>query len=440
MLEELWGLPERFLQILWNEGCLLSPLRTLDGRRLEVVHPGTWNVADGPDFHLSTLLLEGEEVLGDVEVHHRSLDWRRHGHSGDRRYAQVMLHVVWEVDGAVPEGPAATLQLQGCVGEEWAQLLAELEETRYPYARCVSLGRCAVAWALSSDACLASLLDSAGLGRLEARAERIRRRCAECGADQALYEAFFDCLGYGRNRRSFQQLTALLPLEQLRQTREPEDLEALLFGCSGLLPDRTRREILPEWRDHVADLWRRFWQGGGQLHVLPWCVSGTRPFNSPERRLAAGIAWLRDTGLSPALWLASSVTGIRTAGDLWHRLAALAPDVAPWRGYRDFCHRVRAPASLLGRRRWLDMMAHVLLPYLLAAGIASDVAREAYQMLPLGEWNRLLTEAAHRFLSPPSRVRALLRTYSQQQGLLDIYQRYCQSVKADCQRCPLQCR
>ena len=438
MVEEWGRLPEVFLQMLWNEGCGgLGALRTACGHELRVRHPGTWNVSDGPDFRDGTLLVDGREVHGDIEVHRRSLDWERHGHGGDVRYRGVVLHVVWESDGELRDGPAETLVLGRSVGSEWVRLLHELEESSYPYARRVGRGRCAVMWALSEDGCLRSLLSSSGLRRLEEWGERLGRRCAECGADQALYESFFECLGYGRNRGSFRELAEMVRLEWLGMAGGADDWAALLFGGSGLLPDVTCEELLPEWRDEVARLWARFWALGGQLHSLSWVRSGRRPFNSPERRLAAGVSWLRETELRPALWLTSRVSGVSSSGELVRRLQGLVPDDVSWHGYVDFSHRVRTPASLLGALRWRDMVAHVLLPYLLATGMSSELIREAYLRLPTGEGNRVLSEAAHRFLTPPSRARELLRHYAQQQGLMDIYRRYCLSVNGECQNCPL---
>ena len=261
--------------------------------------------------------------------------------------------------------------------------------------------------------------------------------CAEPGADQALYESFFECLGYGRNRGSFRELAELASLDWLGMTGGADDWSALLFGASGLLPDTTCAELLPAWRGEVERMWARFWALGGQRRPLSWVGAGRRPFNSPERRLAAGVAWLRETELQPALWLTSRVSGVSSARELLRRLRGLVPDDVSWHGYVDFSHRVRRPAALLGPLRWRDMMADVLLRYLLATGMSSELIREAYLRLPPGEGNRVLSEAAHRFLTPPSRSRELLRHSAQQQGLMDIYRRYCLSVNAECQNCPL---
>ncbi|MHC4481805.1 MAG: DUF2851 family protein, partial [Planctomycetota bacterium] len=51
-------------------------LATDDGRRLEVLSPGWWNVEGGPDFVRAEFLLEGGgRVVGDVEVHTSASAW-----------------------------------------------------------------------------------------------------------------------------------------------------------------------------------------------------------------------------------------------------------------------------------------------------------------------------------------------------------------------------
>src|SRR5581483_7297459 len=72
---------------------------TADGRRWQVIYPGRPNPEAGPDFVDAIFATEGGELRGDVELHRRTSDWRRHGHDADRRYRRVVLHVVAAHDG-----------------------------------------------------------------------------------------------------------------------------------------------------------------------------------------------------------------------------------------------------------------------------------------------------------------------------------------------------
>ena len=440
---------ERFLQILWNERHLAPDLHCQDGQSLKIMSPGVWNVGRGPDFSQAALLFDNRLTAGDVEIHRRTSDWNRHGHQQDEAYASVILHVVWEDDAPPPRPDLATLVLNGHLHPAWQQLLWEMEDACYPYCRQVPTGACALRWALSDDARLREILTAAGLARFTAKGARLARLAAEHGSDQALYETVFEGLGYKNNRAPFRRLAESVDLDTLRRLRDDDDREAMLFGAAGLLPDPTCQPVLPAWSETVRNFWDRWWAHGATRLELSWDQAMTRPYNSPCRRLAAGVAWLRQTNFAPAAWLRQCSRTAASAKTLRRALCLDLPDDSPWRACRDFGHPIHPPAALLGKSRCLDLAANVFLPYLsawlelehpLAAAVGAKAeaerARQAFLLLPPAQGNRLLTEAAHRFLTPPSRARELLKTCSRQQGLMDIYQNFCLALDHNCDLCP----
>ena len=440
---------ERFLQILWNERHLAPDLHCQDGQSLKIMSPGVWNVGRGPDFSQAALLFDNRLTAGDVEIHRRTSDWNRHGHQQDEAYASVILHVVWEDDAPPPRPDLATLVLNGHLHPAWQQLLWEMEDACYPYCRQVPTGACALRWALSDDARLREILTAAGLARFTAKGARLARLAAEHGYDQALYETVFEGLGYKNNRAPFRRLAESVDLDTLRRLRDDDDREAMLFGAAGLLPDPTCQPVLPAWSETVRNFWDRWWAHGATRLELSWDQAMTRPYNSPCRRLAAGVAWLRQTNFAPAAWLRQCSRTAASAKTLRQALCLDLPDDSPWRACRDFGHPIHPPAALLGKSRCLDLAANVFLPYLsarlelehpLAAAVGAKAeaerARQAFLLLPPAQGNRLLTEAAHRFLTPPSRARELLKTCSRQQGLMDIYQNFCLALDHNCDLCP----
>lgn len=438
---------ERFLQIIWNERHLAPALTTVNGLSLQVISPGVWNVSGGPDFRGASVLLDGRLRHGDVEVHRRSSDWLRHGHQHDQGYAQVMLHVVWQDDSPPPLVGLETLLLSEFLSAAWEKLLWQMEDACYPYARQVQAGACALRWALTEDEQVRTILAAAGLARLESKGLQLARAAAEMGADQALYVAFFDGLGYKNHRAAFRALAAAAPLDRLAALPAVEDREALLYGLAGLLPDPTQDEVLSEWREAVAELWQRWWCLGATRLDVDWHSGSARPYNSPHRRLAAGLAWLRLVDCRPAQWLQRQAEGSSDARSLCKALLTmLAAGGQSWRGYRDFGHAIKPAADILGSARLLDMAANVFLPYLsahlsLTAGEDSVVVqrvRDAYMTLPPSQENRLLKEAIQRFMTPPSRSREFIISLCHQQGLLDIYKNFCLALDNDCDSCPFR--
>ncbi len=431
---------ERFLQIIWNERLIMPQSKCTDGRGVHALSVGLWNRLAGPDFHDAAVVIGGELRRGDVEVHRYASEWFSHGHSQDRRYENTVLHVVWQDDGGPP---IPTLELRSQLQPSWGRLFQEVETAFYPYAREVPPGACAMRWALTEDAHLREILASAGVSRMLRRGQRLLQLAARVGGDQAIYEQVFEGLGYAANREPFRQLAQILPLEGLDDSAEISQLLALFFGTAGLLPDTTQVEILPEMADFVAMAWRERWLSGRTAMGLTWNLSGSRPLNSVERRLAGGVAWLMHCGKKPVQWLQGCVT---RADGVPRRLLRefLAPLrlAGPWEGVRDFENRLPRPVALLGRERLTDLALNTFLPYLAAQAEVENntdtltLVRSAWEMLPRGQENHLLKDAVRRFLSPPSRAHEVLRTASQQQGMMDIFQNFCLALDHACLECP----
>ena len=88
---------EDILQWIWEEQ-LFDPraLQTSEGSEIEIVHPGTLNKTDGPDFLNARIRIGGILWVGSVELHLEARGWKQHGHHQDEKYNQVVLHVVAE--------------------------------------------------------------------------------------------------------------------------------------------------------------------------------------------------------------------------------------------------------------------------------------------------------------------------------------------------------
>ena len=275
------------------------------------------------------------------------------------------------------------------------------------------------------------------------RGQRLLRLAARVGEDQAIYEQVFEGLGYAANREPFRKLAQALPLDGLSADTDASRLLALFFGMAGLLPDATQVAVLPELADFVTQAWREWWLSGRTVAGLTWNTAGSRPLNSVERRLAGGVAWLLRCEMRPVRWLRSCVA--RSDGvprQLLREFLSPARMAGPWEGIRDFGTRLAHPAMLLGRERLTDLALNTYLPFLAVnAEVENDddtltLVRAAWERLPRGQENHLLRDAVRRFLSPPSRSREVLRTASQQQGMMDIFQNFCLALDHACYECP----
>ena len=438
---------ELFLQALWREQRLTTPLRATDGRCLEVVAPGVWNVGAGPDFRDARLLVDGRERRGAVEVHRTLKDWWRHGHDRDPAYANVILHVVWEPPAAgtaAPPGDAPCLVLGPALPAEWQTLFTELRLSAWPYARRVPPGGCALKLAWREDDVIGRLLETAGMTRFHDKAGTLLRAGLTQGFDQGLFEAVFAALGYRANRETMRRLAAETPLAELGGLPDARHRLALLLGVAGFLPDRTRVPVLSEHRVEVEEWWRLWWQTGGRRADLAWVRAGQRPLNRPERRLLAGAALVERWECRPVRWLTRLAAGCSTPRALWVELVrAFTVRDDRLAGFLAFDKQLRQGALLLGETRARDIVVNVALPFLSAHArqrgdlAVAERAETAYREAPRLQGNRRLTEVAHRLLVPPSRLAAVAVNACRQQGLLEIYRDFCEVLGHQCAACPL---
>ena len=445
--QDLCPFSERFLQVIWNERHLQHNMQTENGKALRVISPGRWNLSAGPDFLGATMLVGGDLVSGDVEIHRFTSDWHKHGHDSDANYQKVILHAVWIDDVPMKKDSMQTIVLSKYLQPDWEHLLWELEDACYPYSRQLASGECSLRWALTDDSCVCEILKSSGLARFSAKSSALMRQAVSQGVEQTLYEMMFESLGYKNNRVQFRELAKNAPLERLLALESNEKRCALLFGMAGLLPDMTLEEVRPEWRAEVARLWDNWWSLGIQTpERIEWNQAGMRPYNSPFRRLMAGVEMLRTCNYAPAAWLRSLLRKCTTTKELLKCFSALNKPDSPYRPYRDFGHTIKPAADLLGQSRLLDMVANVLLPYLAALSELEEgpdapgieLAKRLYMELPRLQANRLTKEAVQRFLIPPSRECELVKLACQQQGILNIYNSFCLALDNNCELCPLK--
>lgn len=434
--------PEWLLQAAWEERRWIGRLRTQDRRTLEVVFPGIRNREPGPDFHDAVLLLDGHRRTGAVEVHRRTSDWFRHHHHQDPAYRAVLLHVVFR-DDATPEQAnrlPPCLELGTVLPPPVESLVDELTES-YCYTRRARPGHCVLWWSNGDQDRIRTLLTAAGLARFADKSIRMRRSIREHGPDQALYMALFEALGYKANRAPFRALAREVPICELRKLNHV-DRVALLYGTAKLLPDPGQARTATAARRARRRLWDRFWATGKSPLDLAWERTRTRPCNRPERRLAAGVTWVKRADTRIGRWLLDEAAKADNAVDLLRRMRQLLEAPAEECPEVTECFGVHPGGALVGRDRVMDVLGNVALPFLAAVGrdtgdtVLYTRAEETFAALPKLQNNRRLQEATHRFLMPPSLDREVLQRGVHQQGMMALYDDFCTRVGHDCANCP----
>lgn len=400
MAETREPLSEAELALLW-EGQRFPPaaLRTPDGRRVRVLHPGRRGGGAGPDFLDAAVVVDGRRRRGDVELHVRASAFRAHGHDSDPAYARLALHVVFRADDGLETplwggGRAPVAALAPWLERRRAELKSWLKAPpswQEP---------CRTAQERLGAAAVGAALREAGERRFQIKAERMAAAAASLGGAEAVWRALFDVLGVGGERAGFRRLAALLPVQAARSLLPPTRLEAVLLSLAGLGLPPAGVAGLPSPLSPPLDA-----KGGG------------RPANRPRRRLAAVAHLLARAKGDPAAYALESV-----------REAAAAPQlVAAWQ-----VGGGAGEAALLGPERARELVFNVVLPWAAAQPALRERALSLLRCLPAGP-----AYGRTRFLEAnlggevaAGRGGTLVR-----QGLLAYVEQWCS--RGGCGRCPL---
>ncbi len=417
-------LPEYELQALWFAGAFGREFSTTDGRRVRVVQFGVWNHESGPDFAEAAVSIDdGAAVRGHIELDPDARDWERHGHAVNPAYDGVLLHVFFE--RGEPEAFTRTSQHRLVPQVRLSLSMIDGPPTPQPEAK---PGRCVGPLRNLPEAKVRDVLRDAALFRMRRKGAALLRVEEIHGADEMLFQALAGTLGYKSNKLPFTLLAQRLPLKLLRAAKG--DADALLFGVAGFLDQRDLAPFDSPTRAYLRGLWEKWWPRRAEFERLTvprplWKMSGQRPMNHPQRRLAA---------------LAQLVAQ-------WPRVRALRA-VCLSDAISDFCAELRdeywdthytvtsKPSAkrmaLIGETRVTEMLANVFFPLALAV---NPERWAEFSQLPATMSNARVEVAALRLFGDNPLGQELLKKAMFQQGLLQVYEDFCQRDASDCQRC-----
>ncbi|HVP04567.1 MAG TPA: DUF2851 family protein [Dehalococcoidia bacterium] len=372
-------LPESELWRLWEgQRFPRGALVTVDGRPLRVIFRGRPGRGPGPDFRGAVIAAPEGLLQGDVELHVRTSDFRRHGHDGDPAYAGVALHVVFfhdeSGDTPLPGGGRAPVAALG--GPRLASWLAHEPRWGEP---------CRDVTARLGVTGVSETLDRLGAMRFRQKAAAFGKRLASGdGLEQALWAGLLEALAYGGEREAFRALAGAVPWQALRAALVPVAAGGRLRAALSLLaaayePGTARR--------------------------------GVRPGNGASRRLEGAAA-----------------LAVRFAGP--GLAASLIGPLAEPEGAAGAVVRALIVPGLVGRARAIEIAANAVLP--LAAALCDEREAAAIE----GVFARLPLPARYGSVRHLHAAAAGVRIgMRRQQGMVYLARQYC--TQGGCGKCPL---
>jgi hypothetical protein len=277
--------PEDFLHYIWKFRLFdRKDLKTTAGDEIEVYSAGLHNSDSGPDFQNARIKIGETTWAGNVEVHLSSSDWKKHGHSTDGSYQNVILHVVYRDDQplVLTDGRRVpTLELQNRIPDELYGRYHQLLFGNQVVIPCeASIGKV-------DGITLQNWLTRVLIERLEKRSAAVIAALELNRGDweETFYQFLAANFGFKINALPFELLAKSLPQQLLaKHKNNATQVEALIFGQSGLLDGDVQDEYPQKLKAEYAFLRQKYQLKPIDSHL--WKFMRLRPANFPTIRLA----------------------------------------------------------------------------------------------------------------------------------------------------------
>ena len=272
------------MQYVWKHRLWRSEdMVTNTGKKVRVVDPGLLNTDAGPDFFNAKIEIDGHMWVGNVEMHYRATDWKRHHHDSDKAYDSVILHVVAKDDAPVHRTngeliPQLVLEVSPQFNADYASLVGATIEVP-----------CATKIKQVPHLTIVEWVEGLAFERLHGKVERIHQLLDSFNGswEDVCYVTLARNFGFGINNDAFERLARRTPLRLLgKHSDSVLQIEALLFGQAGMLDAQK-----PGMDSYYNQLCTEYAFLSNKFQLTPmekesWKLFRIRPQNFPYRRIA----------------------------------------------------------------------------------------------------------------------------------------------------------
>ena len=353
---------EAFLHYVWSTlNFDFHRLKTTDGTPVHILHTGTWNTDQGPDFIDAKIQLDRLEWTGNVEIHYKGDDWYNHGHDTDPVYNNVILHIVFEAsakqvcrnDGS----PIPEIVLKDRISPHLTRKASELllSEHQIPCERHLQT--------IDQDLLKKFISDLSEM-RLAEKVLHYQQEIIGVRTDwaQLLWEEIIAYLGHLKNREVFRQIAREVPYKlYCKHLDNPIQAEALLMGTAGLLTGTThddyQKKLKKEWT-YLSTLYDL-----SPVHY-PLNFFRMRPANFPTVRLSQVHQLC--TRFRP-------LTKLFDHEEWTKLLSAKLPSTEYWFEHNRFALSHKARKKEIGRQQKKLLLINCIIPLAIAYGKAHGV-------------------------------------------------------------------
>lgn len=409
---------EKLLHYLWQTMQFnLNELTDTTGEAIEIIAKGNYNANGGPDFTNAKIRHTGKLWVGNIELHVCTSDWKKHNHSSDKKYGNVILHVVWEHDVELGLN-FPTLELKGRVS------LSLMEKHRQLMGTCAFIP-CEKMISAVDEIIVQSWKERLLVERLIEKSLLVQSFLAE--NKNSWEESFWWLLarnfGITANADAFEQIARSLSVTTLAKSKSNLlQIEALLMGQAGLLEN--------SFNDDYANMLQKEYRYLQVMHKLkkPEMLLQflrMRPANFPTIRLSQ-LAML----VHKSTHLFSKIKEANTVKEIEWLLDVKANDY--WHYHYVFDEKTPYKQKLIGRQMRHGIIINTVLPILFAYGTINK--EPAFKSKAL-QWLDEMQPEQNKITKGFSALGLENKSAFDSQALLQLYKKYCD--KKRCLECAI---
>lgn len=398
-------MPEILLHYIWQKRIWAGfPQTTTDGKPIEIISVGQYNIHAGPDFSNAHIRINGQDWVGNIEIHVHSSDWYKHRHHSDPAYDTTILHIVSTADKEVFNTRGEQIpqcQLNYPQNKDYlTQLFTQSTWHDIPCGKQLMDDP-----SILTKGWKATLLEK----RLECKRQSINQLLdiTQGSWTHAFYISLAHNFGFHTNGLPFETLALQTPLSCLQKHRNSLfQLTAILLGQSGLLKDTYN-----DSHEKTA-LWNEYCFLQKKFSLIPlepslWKKARMYPYGAPEVRIRQ-FAHL----IYQSEHLFADLMGVTTIEQMIDTLSLRC-------GNDETYAHIERPMPL-GRKSIEILLINTVIPY-----------RYAYTQCPLNietaiHWLENIKKEDNTIIRQWKNLGQEIHSAADTQALIHLYQNYCQ--------------
>ncbi len=350
---------EDILQYIWKFQYYNNHnLTCTNGDQILVIHPGSHNVNQGPDFTEAKIKINDTLWAGNVELHVNSSHWNLHNHSADDNYKNIILHIVWNHDEEIKDASGnnlPTLELQSRVSNLLLEKYKQLSQNGQ-FIACEKLSH------QLSDLSFINWKERLVAERLIIKSEKIFEILKQTNEhwEETFWWLIAANFGLKVNSEKFKKIAQSLPLSLLAKHKHNLiQIEAMLFGQAGLLKNdfEEKYPIMLQKEYHFYQKKYTLQPVDGELFFLRM-----RPANFPTIRLAQ-LAML----IHHSEHLFSKIKETELVSEVKKMLTLEANDY--WHYHYVFDEKTELKIKTLGKQMIDNIIINTIVPILFSYGL-----------------------------------------------------------------------